>query len=199
MHRHRCIFIHIPKCAGSSILKALGHTGGRDHVEWRHYQGANPKWFKHYFKFAVCRHPFARLRSVYYYVISGGNQSSNDLALKTLIQAKSNSFESFVENVLNEEFASDNVLFHPQYRYVFNNVGQLMVDNILRFETLDKEWQAMVNTKGLSKSALKLNITNKTEDLIKVKTLILSPTQLHKIQHIYRKDFQLFGYSEEGM
>ena len=43
-HRHRCIFIHIPKCAGTSIEKALGHLdghtgrGGQDHRSIRHIE-----------------------------------------------------------------------------------------------------------------------------------------------------------------
>jgi hypothetical protein len=37
-HKHKCIFIHVPKCAGTSIEKAMGHLnefedkrGGQDH------------------------------------------------------------------------------------------------------------------------------------------------------------------------
>ncbi|MCB1755348.1 MAG: sulfotransferase family 2 domain-containing protein [Gammaproteobacteria bacterium] len=43
-HRHKCIFIHIPKCAGTSIEEALGHLdghtgrGGQDHRSIRHLQ-----------------------------------------------------------------------------------------------------------------------------------------------------------------
>lgn len=29
-HEHKCIFIHIPKCAGTSIEKALGHLDGHE-------------------------------------------------------------------------------------------------------------------------------------------------------------------------
>jgi hypothetical protein len=44
-HEHRCIFIHIPKCAGTSIEAALGHLahhrgerGGQDHRSLRMLQ-----------------------------------------------------------------------------------------------------------------------------------------------------------------
>lgn len=44
-HEHRCIFIHIPKCAGTSIEAALGHfshhqtlRGGQDHRSLRMLQ-----------------------------------------------------------------------------------------------------------------------------------------------------------------
>ncbi len=43
-HQYRCIFIHIPKCAGTSIEAALGHLdgqkerGGQDHRSIRHIE-----------------------------------------------------------------------------------------------------------------------------------------------------------------
>lgn len=47
-HEHKCIFIHIPKCAGTSIEKALGHhsewsgPGRQDHRPLRMYQPGIP-------------------------------------------------------------------------------------------------------------------------------------------------------------
>lgn len=43
-HKYKCIFIHIPKCAGTSIENALGHLdghtgrGGQDHRNIRRYE-----------------------------------------------------------------------------------------------------------------------------------------------------------------
>lgn len=47
-HEYKCIFIHIPKCAGTSIEKALGHhsewtgRGRQDHRTLRMYQPGIP-------------------------------------------------------------------------------------------------------------------------------------------------------------
>jgi len=48
-HRYRCIFIHIPKCAGTSIEAALGHLeghsgrGGQDHRSLRMIEPLGPR------------------------------------------------------------------------------------------------------------------------------------------------------------
>lgn len=53
-HNHKCIFVHIPKCAGTSIASALGHLddnqgqNGLDHRSIRHIQPL----FSHGFSFS---------------------------------------------------------------------------------------------------------------------------------------------------
>ena len=53
---HQCIFIHIPKAAGTSVTLTLFGKGSR-HVPWFEYYQANPRKFRKYFKFAFVRIP----------------------------------------------------------------------------------------------------------------------------------------------
>jgi hypothetical protein len=194
MHRHRCIFIHIPKCAGSAILQVLGHTGGRDHVEWRHYVGSNPAWFRSYHKFAVCRHPLLRLKSAYDYCVAGGNQSEQDKELQIFIQAHCQNLEEFIQNVLSHDFINENILFKPQYLFVYSRSGRCQLDQILRHESLSQDWQKMALAHGYPKTLQKINASKgNTETLISL-SQTLSIDSLKKIETLYHKDFELFQY-----
>ena len=81
--RNKCIFIHIPKAAGTSVLAALGKTKekGRDHVSWQVYKKASSRKFARYYKFTFVRNPYDRALSAYRYILSGGNQGKQDLAI----------------------------------------------------------------------------------------------------------------------
>lgn len=190
MHRHRCIFIHIPKNAGSSILSSLGHVGGRDHVEWRHYRGCNSRWFESYFKFAICREPFARLYSAYSYALKGGNQSSNDVELKNYIAENSNGYDDFVKRILQNDFINENVLFKQQYLFICTRDLSLVVDKVLRFETLTEDWNKLAKEKGLPQTLPTVNAVSSTEAEIPA----LSESAIEKVKELYAKDFKIFGY-----
>ncbi len=47
--KKRCIYVHIPKTAGTSILNYLGYYGGRDHCTYREFLKASPSRFSKYF------------------------------------------------------------------------------------------------------------------------------------------------------
>lgn len=87
-HDPAFVFVHIPKCAGSSITDALVRSGcllsfqgaaSLDYrllhnVQWLHHAPARvlreilpPEFWQSAFKFAVVRNPWARLVSFYHY------------------------------------------------------------------------------------------------------------------------------------
>ena len=95
-HQHETIFIHIPKCAGTSIERVflddinvtwqnrgplllrknenlevgpprLAHLTCNEYTKF-HY--ISKKLFRKYFKFSICRNPYARTYSLYKYTTS---------------------------------------------------------------------------------------------------------------------------------
>lgn len=66
----RAIFVHVPKCAGTSIENALKESQDRvvgGHTTALGYLRAFPEKFRDYFKFAIVRHPADRLVSAFNY------------------------------------------------------------------------------------------------------------------------------------
>ncbi len=57
----KCIFVHIPKSAGTSVKNALfPNTKGPGHRMAMDYYLENPKKYEEYFVFAFVRNPFDR-------------------------------------------------------------------------------------------------------------------------------------------
>ncbi len=73
-HRYRFIFVHINKCAGQSVRRALPR-GSRGHYTIMHYldlcrrKGRDPDT---YFKFTFVRNPWDKLVSFYHYHMRRG-------------------------------------------------------------------------------------------------------------------------------
>ena len=68
-HKHKFIFIHIPKCGGSSVENLLGWRGTRHSTMefyMKKYASLN---LNEYYKFTFVRNPWARLVSWYIYHI----------------------------------------------------------------------------------------------------------------------------------
>ena len=63
-HQHKCIFVHIPKTAGTSIEMLINQTpfSGTTHELLKEH--ANSEYFEEYFKFTFVRNTFERVYSV---------------------------------------------------------------------------------------------------------------------------------------
>ena len=74
-HKHKIIFIHIPKCAGTTINEILGLTASFENSEGTNGHGDMnyhaPLLKKGYFCFSFVRNPFKRVCSLYHFFHTG--------------------------------------------------------------------------------------------------------------------------------
>ena len=173
--RHRCVFIHVPKTGGTSILTALGHgrargagagrggeagagrggrwpgpaarTAGRDHLPWFVYWTANPEYYARAFSFAFVRNPWDRAVSAYRYLWRGG--SGEEAAEDVRMIRSYESFSDFVVEGLAQGYFRSHLLFLPQAYFVLGAGGEPKVDFVGRFERLEEDWGSVAARLGL--------------------------------------------------
>lgn len=198
---HSAIFLRIPKTASSSIISCLGDRN----LIWKHrglfaqrfqkspaYKGifdtthANPsecyqilgKQVYDYFSFAVIREPIQRLISAYFF----GRQKK----LWPLYNLpESCLFEEFVDFLYEswEARRKDILILRPQTDWVDSQPFKPTV--ILKFETLQTDWQQTIEQYGISGLPIILPHENQSQ---KGKITISAETK-KKILDIYRSDY----------
>ncbi len=154
-------FIHITKCAGTSIESLINTWGRHDkvlkeslsktfpsNVEWWHVP---PKWagiseinklkLNHDF-FVVVRNPYSRIISEYYCQWGGPKIKANtEHEFNTYITEK-------LEEVLELHNMGERIHGHwcPQSLYVENDEQKLLLpyENILKFENLNNDFDALI-------------------------------------------------------
>ncbi len=151
--RHRCIFVHVPKAAGTSIAALLWHSSvppvhtpepdraalfgvydANTGESYQHYTAAqirahlnNDTLFRSYFRFAFVRNPWARFLSEYRWRLQ------NKLSV-----CGTTSFREFVCAIGAGARPAPRDHWREQYQFVVDDdSGALLVDFIGRFEQLE--------------------------------------------------------------
>lgn len=191
MFKYKCLFIHIPKNAGSSVMSAFGDNGGRLHLPWYVYRDANPFAYRKMKKFAIVRHPSLRLFSAYQYIAKGGNGKVKDLNLQKLVTENTSNFDEFVLNFLDPHKVYQYELLKPQHTFICDELGSLQVDRLMRMESLTADW-ADFNAQYILNGNLHLPITNTSKSSLASRALSDEVTK--KIHQLYLPDFEIFNY-----
>lgn len=188
--KNKCIFIHIPKTAGTSVLSSLnkGINVSRDHVTWQEYKNRSPHFFKNHFKFSFVRNPWDRAVSVYFYLRNGGNQQE-DLYYKQIIENNFQTFEKFAEGFLNKDTIWSHRLFWPQSFYLIDHQGKLQVDFLGKFESINDDFQYIMK---ILKIYHTLPQTNKSPR--KEYEKYYTDKTIQKIKNLYSLDIEIFDY-----
>ena len=189
-HQSKIVFIHIPKTAGLSILKAIyGEVSLESHRSIFFNQTALNIKSNDFFSFTFVRNPFDRLYSTYRFLENGGINKQDEIAFQTHF-ANFTGFEDFVMNGLNKNMINQVTHLIPQYEYLCDWKGKVTVDFVGRFESLDKDVKKL---SGHLKKEIKLNHLNKTSKVDY--TEVYTDDMIQKVKNIYKKDLRIFNYS----
>lgn len=221
-----CIFVHIPKTAGRSVemffmnklglnreleadrqelliidnddpakgTEKLSHLSATEYVQCGY---VTPKEFSDFYKFSFVRNPWARLVSEYRY--------RNFLSHK--------SFKDFVMNKLPPPGRDDKYRHvMPQSEMLYDDDGQLLVDFVGKFESLQKDFDQVCQHLGFDDSALPhVNSSDKKSRELRRRARNFlrrnGESDLHSyvdfyddesrefVSQLYRADIQNFDYS----
>lgn len=215
---HRFIFVHVPKTAGWSMMDTLKPYDRPDTKSvWRslirrlpvvespetaHFRVhetarkmiaklARPVW-DGFFSFAVVRDPFDHAVSHYEYL----KQHRSASVAKRF---RGMSFEEYLEDRHRRPFLKHTIFVRmpDQAHFVLDAAGRLAVNRVLRFESLAADWERLVTDIGLpGLELLYVNRTRAKSDKKPYRDYYTAATE-ETVRRLYRRDFDLFGYSRD--
>lgn len=192
-HEKKLIFIHIPKNAGTSIIKAMGLENLYMDKSIKEYKEHYGDYWNEYKKFTVVREPIDRFISAYKFARmdeSGWFSATGEEGLE-----KHHHYELCNDMNINEYVSylytnkkEFNRWISPQTFIVSNENGEREIDYYVRYENLLEDLQKI----GIDKIE-KLNSSKIKDD----KTIELTKKSKNQLYQIYDIDYQNFSYIKD--
>ena len=204
-HKRKCIFVHIPKCGGTRIKRLLWQrpedrteenlwmgfvdeyhnkyqTGGLQHLKARQiFIEVGAEIFQSYFKFSIVRNPWDKAVSQYSYM-------KNRPDLQRFIGMKrTDDFKRYLELTTRKR----HVQWEPQYKFLYDDDGKLLVDFVGRFESYEEDVPYLLSRLDLPKTPLLHEKKGQRSDY---REYYDAATEI-MIATLYRDDIELFGYA----
>ncbi|EJJ9802185.1 sulfotransferase family 2 domain-containing protein [Campylobacter coli] len=194
--KYKCIFIHVPKVAGSSIERVIYQTDKWlvGHVKASDYTKFDKDKFDSYFSFGFVRNPYDRVVSAYHYLRNGGGTLGDEKWAKKNIY-KYNSFKEFVLDLKNIEI-QNKILnwmhFIPQYKFLCDNESNILVNFTGKFENLEEDFKKILKILNRKDQLMHINKSNHVDY-----KNYYNDVMYKIVREIYRDDFEIFDYDLE--
>ena len=183
--KHRAVFIHVPKCAGTSMEEYLKDFGFRiqDHYHTTHRHLLKNDKYKNYYKFSFTRNPYDKMVSEFKWFTDQLNKWNSPACKKYY---KDVDFKTFV-NKFTTSHKGDHYHVNGQY----DNLKPLDKLNFIgQFESLQQDFNIVCDKIGIPKQ--KLPQENKSKH--KHYTEYYDDETRQIVAEKYAKDLEYFGY-----
>ena len=176
------VFIHIPKCGGTSVERALGLAVLNHDTARQRMQYLGEKRWRDRLTFSVVRNPYTRLASSFFYLHKPKDQPLADL------QEEYRYWLFRWQNAKNENAMPD--ALNTQCWWLSDEEGQPLIDNICQIENIDDDIKKIATSLGREINVQRL----KTNPLpIDYDELYTAATR-EMVIDLYSEDFDRFGY-----
>lgn len=186
-----CLFVHIPKCGGTSVENQIGIFHG--HRSAVYFRAADPALFARAFKCTIVRNPYDRLVSGFHYLKHHTNAPLNHRWVERNL-SRFDEFHQFAE-ALEEPALRRQVLawkhFVPQWYFACDRTGAPMVDHVGKIEHFGAFLDELARQTPLriSNEVHRASVRRPWEEYY-------SERARRVVADMYREDFRIFGYPE---
>ena len=184
------IQIHVPKAAGTSVSHALygGNIGHRTALD---YHRISARHFRRYFRFGFVRNPWDRAVSAYEFARSGGTEWVRPIPDPVYRSEVFATFDRFVrEWLVSAAMDEVDVVFRPQWTFLCDERGELLVDHVGLVERLAEDLEVVESALGRAIRPDHLNRSTRSVDYPDYYT----PETRDMVAEVYRRDIEMFGY-----
>jgi hypothetical protein len=205
-HKHKFIFIHIPKTGGTSIESIFKPSAVDKDVRLKHNPISTkifqkPK-FNDYFKFTIVRNPWDLVCSLYNYMWKSDYSWPMSWRKKKKVNAPYHLKLTLSEWVKDPSFKhtsprSLSIFSKPgrfaeknQIDWLTNKKGKMIMDYVGRFENLQSDFNVICKKIGIPST--KLSHTNKSNS--KSYHKFYDDEAIDIVRRHYARDIEYFGY-----
>lgn len=178
------VFIHIPKCGGTSVERALGIPFVNHDTALERRRKLGPSVWNRRYKFSVVRHPYDRIVSLFFYWWKLDHLDVD------LINAELPAWLEETEARLARGKA--HIHLQSQWWWLTDEDGRFILDDLLRLESIAGDFERVNQHLGrnlvlphVKKNAFKIDYRNLLDDATR-----------ERIRRIHHEDFEHLGYEK---
>jgi hypothetical protein len=204
-HKYQCIFVHIPRCGGTSLEHIIWpgprresdlwmgfvdkyhnkyQTGGLQHLFARQIlQEVGEQVFRKYFKFSFVRNPWDKAISQFSYI-----KRRDDLR-DYIGLSENDSFKTYLGKIRTKP----HVQWEKQYEFILDDQGELLIDFLGKFEHITRDVEYVFGRLDIHTSLPHVNATTHAHY-----STYYDMESMEMVAELYADDIKLFDYSFEN-